>query len=80
MSFITKNKLLQYCVDGLTKALYNEKKKYRQGKPLFTQLALAEEGKATFFSLNKIQQARKLQAKQEQAKLQEQALKAEEKL
>ena len=54
MSLITKNKLLQYRVDGLTKALYNEKKKCRQGKPLFTQLALVEEGKAIFFSPNKI--------------------------
>jgi len=65
MSLITENKLLQYRVDGLTKALYNKKKKRRRGKPLFSQLTLAEEGKTAFFSPNKIQQAQELQAEQE---------------
>ena len=53
---MTENKILQYRVNGLTKALHNEKKKRRQGKPLFTQLARPEEGKAAFYSPRKIWQ------------------------
>ena len=57
---MSENKILQHRVDGLTKTLYNEKKKRRQGKPLFAQLATQEEGKAIFYSPAKIQRAREL--------------------
>lgn len=56
MNLITENKLLQYRVNGLTEALHSKKKKRRWGKPLFTQLALLEQGKATFYSPGKIRQ------------------------
>jgi len=56
INLIIENKILQYRVDGLTEALYNKKKKRCWGKPLFTQLACLEEGKAAFYSPGKIWQ------------------------
>jgi hypothetical protein len=54
LGLIGKNKILQYCADGLTKALYNKKKIYYWGKPLFAQLAALKKGKAIFYSPVKI--------------------------
>ena len=53
INLITKNKLLQYRVNRLTKALYNEKRKRQQGKPLFTCLAPPEQSKTTFTALGR---------------------------
>ena len=72
--------LLQAENAGLRNAIIHKKKKRQQGRPLFNSIRAEEDGKAMFFSPNKIQHARDLQAKRKYAKQQAIAQKQEDKI
>ncbi|THC98399.1 hypothetical protein EYZ11_002118 [Aspergillus tanneri] len=61
----TENILLKLRCQGLEQALQNEKRKRKRGKPLALEQPAPETGGAVFYSPNKIQQARGLQAAKE---------------
>jgi hypothetical protein len=65
---------------GYQRALQNEQKKRQRQKPLFHQLAAQSEGRAIFYSPQKVQQARDLVQEKEDAKKQDEALKADKRL
>ncbi|KAF2187532.1 DDE-domain-containing protein, partial [Zopfia rhizophila CBS 207.26] len=71
--------LLRNEVEGLKLALKSEKKKRARKKGLFEELRAVDEGNCLFLSPQKVSLARDLQTKREQAVLQEQARKEEEK-
>ena len=54
------NILLKYKLKGYKRALINKKKKRQHGKPLNFKLTTPEDGKATFYSPNKIYYISKL--------------------
>ena len=66
-SLSTENILLKLRCSGLEKALKNEQKKRQRGKPLPFDLSTLEGGNAIFYSPNKIQEARDLQAQKYEA-------------
>jgi hypothetical protein len=76
----TSNILLESRILGYQRALQNEQKKRQRQKPLFHQLAAQSEGRAVFYSPQKVQQARDLVQKKEDAKKQDEALKADKRL
>jgi len=80
LDLTTTNILLKYKLEGYERALTNEKKKRQRGKALDFKLTAPEDGRATFYSPNKIRQARQLQKEEEEAKQAATATKAEEKL
>ncbi|KAI9037671.1 uncharacterized protein KD926_000087 [Aspergillus affinis] len=63
----TENIILKLRCQGLEAALLQEKKKRKRGKPLLFELQAPEDGYAVFYSPNKIQQARDLQAEKDEA-------------
>jgi ATP-dependent Zn protease len=76
----TLNILLESRILGYQRALQNEQKKRQRQKPLFHQLTAQSEGRAVFYSPQKVQQARDLVQKKEDAKKQDEALKADKRL
>ena len=76
----TSNILLESRILGYQRALQNEQKKSRRQKPLFHQLAAQSEGRVIFYSPQKVQQARDLVQEKEDAKKQDEALKADKRL
>ena len=62
------NILLESRILGYQRALQNEQKKRQRQKPLFHQLAAQSEGRAVFYSPQKVQQARDLVQEKEDAK------------
>jgi hypothetical protein len=76
----TTNLLLEGTVRGYQEVVKNEQKKRSRGVPLMAQLALNEDGRACFFSPEKVRQARDLLQEKEDAKARDEALKAEDKV
>ena len=74
------NILQQREIIGLKDVLIDKKIKKRRGKALFNKLCTVKEGKLLQLSLKKLQLARDLKTKKEQAKLEEQRTKEERKV
>ena len=72
----TENAILKAENYSYRQALFNKKKKRRRGKQLFEELRANDGGGAQFFSPTKIQEARDLQTRREEAKVNEKSAKA----
>jgi len=68
LAITTENALLKVQNQGFIQALSNEKKRRKRGRALFEELRAQDGQGATFFSPIKIQQAKDLQIKKDEAK------------
>ena len=63
----TENILLKMRCKGLENAVLLDQKRRNRSKPLFSDLPSVEDGGAIFYSPNKVQRVRDLQAEKEEA-------------